>query len=98
MAVAMHMQFTHCTQQQYDDVVKELKLKTQNPAGLLHHVAGPLENGGWCVMDVWETQGHFDRFFKEKLEASMRNHKIEPPQVRTFNVHNFLGPHAMARH
>jgi len=95
MAVAMYMQFPNGTREQYEGVVKALNLKTKTPAGLLHHVAGPLESG-WCVMDVWESQAHFDGFFKEGLQKALQDVKLSPPQVKTINVYNTMGQAAMA--
>jgi hypothetical protein len=98
MAIAMYMQFPHTTREQYDKVVKDLSLKDKTPAGLLYHVAGPLE-GGWCVMDVWDNQASFDKFYKEKLEKAMQSANIPAPQGnKSFAVHSTLGHAAMARH
>jgi hypothetical protein len=98
MAVAMFMKFPGCTREQYESVINELKLNDPNnvPSGLLHHVAGPLENG-WSVIDVWESQKEFDVFFQSKLRQAMQNAKIQPPQPITFQVHNTMGRHAPAR-
>jgi hypothetical protein len=96
MAVAMYMNFPTASKEKYEKVMKELNLKEKLPPGLLHHVAGPLD-GGWCVMDVWESQAHFDRFFKERLKAAMQNAGVQPAQPKTFPVHNTLMAGAMSR-
>jgi hypothetical protein len=38
----------------------------QAPEGLLVHTAGAGEQG-WYVYDIWESQGHFERFVADKL-------------------------------
>ena len=96
MAVAMYMNFPNTTRDQYDRVMKELNLKEKPASGLIHHVAGPLESG-WVVVDVWESQAAFDKFFKERLQRAMENVNIAPPQPKTFTVHNMIGQTQMAK-
>ena len=44
----------------------------QSPDGLLLHTAGQSEQG-WYVYDVWESQGHFERFVADKLGPAMES-------------------------
>ena len=45
-------------------------LITQTPEGLVAHVAGPVE-GGWRIIDVWESEEHQRRFQTEVLRPAM---------------------------
>jgi len=62
MAVVMVQDASAASLAQYDQVVKELEAAGQgNPLGRLSHVCARKE-GGYLVVDVWESQEAFDRF------------------------------------
>ena len=44
----------------------EKHLGPDRPAGLLAHVSGPID-GGWRVINVWESEAAFQRFRSERL-------------------------------
>ncbi len=58
--------------------------------GLLYHVAGPFE-GGFRVVEVWESQDVLDRFFQEKLGQALQDAKITV-EPQSFPVHNIMKP------
>ena len=82
------------TQQQYDEVVRKLsgKNRMESPAdwpaeGLLVHAAGQGE-GGFRVVDVWESEDAFSRF-GDSLVPILQEMGIEtPPEV--YPAHAFL--------
>ncbi|MGX7668497.1 hypothetical protein [Flavobacterium pedocola] len=50
--------------QKYDKIWDDLRAAGQSePNGLLHHVGGPTANG-FTVVDVWESEEHFNEFGK----------------------------------
>ena len=49
---------------EYHMVEKHLGL--DRPAGLLAHVSGPMD-GGWRVINVWDSEAAFRRFQSERL-------------------------------
>ncbi len=56
MAITAIFENSGMTQQQYNQVLRDLEAKGLGaPKGRLHHVAGPIE-GGWFVVDVWESE------------------------------------------
>ena len=57
------------TQAQYEQARNEVAPDNNRAAGMLFHVAGPIEGGGWRVIEVWDSQEVADRFFKEKLKT-----------------------------
>ena len=78
------------TQAQYDQVHGAVTPRNRAPAGLLYHVAGPTD-GGWRVVEVWESQEALDRFFQEKLGQALQQAGLTaPPQV--WQVHNTMQP------
>ena len=62
MPVAMLLEIPGGTQEDYDRVMDELQLEGMPDGGILH-IAAPMD-GGWRVLDVWETQEHFERFYE----------------------------------
>jgi hypothetical protein len=70
MAVATLLEFTGVTQAQYERVGAKLEL-TGGPDGILYHACGPVD-GGWRIMDVWQSRAAFDRFVDEVYIPAMR--------------------------
>jgi hypothetical protein len=88
MAIALLMEFDGGTKAHYDAVMKELKLEKMEPGEIFH--AGGVLNGNLRVIDVWESQADFDRFFKNKLQRALQNAKVPPPKVTTIPLHNVM--------
>jgi hypothetical protein len=91
MAIGMVMNFPGVTQEQYDAVLEQLNLGGRMPPGGISHAAGPIE-GGWRVVDVWESQEAFDIFFRERLQQAMQNAGMPPPEVDAWPVYATLEP------
>jgi hypothetical protein len=89
MAIAFLLEWPGVTQAQYDAVIQELDLGGRVAPGGVFHVAGPME-GGWRVVDVWESQEVFDTFLREKLGQALQHAGVQPPQVQAWPVHNTL--------
>src|SRR5207245_4613193 len=95
MAIGLRLKFEGATQEQYEAVHGHMKLQTDPPEGLIFHMAGPID-GGWGVIDCWESRALFDAFYRNRLgpaaaevgEASPPNQ----PDIREFEVSNFLTP------
>jgi len=94
MAVGLIHEIPGGTQADYDAIVQELvggKLSALSdwPAeGILVHVAGPYD-GGWRVVDVWESEEALQAF-GEKLGPAIERAGVDVPQPTTFPVHNFV--------
>jgi hypothetical protein len=58
------------------------------PDGCLFHASGPVD-GGWGVIDFWESRAHFDRFAQERIGPAMVSVGLEggPPEIHEFPVH-----------
>ncbi len=95
MSVGLIMQFDGVGSEQYDQVMRELGLALHNdsgdnwPAGIVSHVAGARPEGGWTVVDVWESQDAFDKFMNDRLGPALGAVGTLPePTVSPFEVHN----------
>ena len=95
MAVGLRLKFAGGTQEQYDAVHGHMGIDENPPAGMIFHLAGPIEEG-WHVIDVWESRGAFDTFASGRLQPAIGELGDQafqgPPDIQEFPVHNFNKP------
>jgi hypothetical protein len=93
MAIGLRIKFADGTQEQYDAVNDQMGVEGNPPEGMIFHAAGPIE-GGWGVIDFWESRGHFDRFLESRLGPAIQELGDRapqgPPNIREFPVHNYI--------
>jgi hypothetical protein len=90
MAIAMMMDNPAGSQEVYDKVIENLALEGK-PAGGVLHVAGPSPNGGWRVIEVWESKEAADKFYGERLGPALRAAGVsDPPKPELWPVHNYM--------
>jgi hypothetical protein len=90
MAIGLIIRVTGMGQDKYDAGMKEMGLDkptSQWPDGIISHVAGP-SGRDWVVVDVWQSQAHFDKFMASRLGPAMAKVGIPQPEVTPFEVHN----------
>ena len=89
MAIAMMVDNPEGSQEIYDQVRGELGL--EKPAGGIFHVAGPSPNGGWRVIEVWESEEDANRFLKERLQPAFEAVGVPGgAQPEFWPVHNYM--------
>jgi hypothetical protein len=67
MAVAMLIDNQNGSQEIYEQLRERIGL--DKPAGGIFHVAGPSPNGGWRVIEIWESEEDAKRFLAEGPSA-----------------------------
>jgi quinol monooxygenase YgiN len=88
MAIAIVFEGLGVTRAQYDQVLKDVSPDNRPPTGMPYHVAGPTE-GGWRVVEVWESREAAQRFFEETLrQALQKANTVATPTF--FQVHNIM--------
>src|SRR5688500_8710749 len=65
MAFAMMIDNPQGSQELYEKIRAHIGL--QKPAGGIFHIAGPSPNGGWRVIEVWESEEEAQRFIQEQF-------------------------------
>lgn len=92
MSVAYIFEISGFTQEKYDKVLEILKLNLgeKSPEGLILHIAGPME-GGFRMIDVWESEEARNRFSNEHLSSAFKQIGLGLPRYKiTFKVHNIM--------
>jgi hypothetical protein len=89
MTVAMMVDNPEGSREIYDSVRERLGL--EKPAGGILHVAGPSPNGGWRVIEVWESEQDAKRFVQERLlPAFQATGAPAPPAPQLWPVHSYM--------
>ncbi len=89
MAVAMMIDNPQGSQELYEKIRAHIGL--EKPAGGIFHIAGPSPNGGWRVIEVWDTEEEAARFLQERFIPALRELGVEGPPPREFwPVHNAM--------
>jgi hypothetical protein len=88
MAVGIRIKFAGVTQEEFDQVNQQIDPDGNPPEGLLYHASGPID-GGWGVIDFWESRQAFDAF-GPRIQRSVQAAGVElqgEPEIKEFPVH-----------
>jgi hypothetical protein len=87
MAVGIRFKIDGVTAEQFDQLNAVVNPEGNPPDGLLFHASGPVD-GGWGVIDFWESRAHFDRFTAERIVPAMASAGASAaPDIHEFPVH-----------
>jgi hypothetical protein len=93
MAVAVEMNFRGATTEQYDQIIQKMGLtpKGATPENAVSHWVAQTDDG-MRVVDVWDSKEAYEQYAQEKIGPYSAEAGItEPPEVRFYEVHNYLG-------
>jgi hypothetical protein len=89
MAVAMMVDNPNGSQDVYERLRALIGL--ERPAGGIFHLAGPSPDGGWRVIEVWESEEDAKRFYEDRLLPAAEAVGAEaPPPPQIWSVHNYM--------
>jgi hypothetical protein len=89
MAVAMLIDNPNGSKEIYEQLRERIGL--DKPAGGIFHVAGPSPNGGWRVIEIWESEEAAKRFLAERLgPAAEAVGTPPPPPPELWPVHHYM--------
>jgi hypothetical protein len=93
MAIGIRIKLPGVTQEQFDAAHEHINPDRTVPAGMLFHASGKID-GGWGVIDFWESQEHFDAFLPRIQEgvAASGVQMQGPPDIKSFPVHEMIHP------
>jgi hypothetical protein len=85
MALAMVAEIPALSREQYERVVTKVN-KGGSPTGALFHAGGPIE-GGYRVVEVWESREAADAFYSSALyRQATADLDTEPEIVLTWSI------------
>ena len=91
MPIGILAEMQGMTAEMYDALNDAMGFPEQVPDGLLMHLAGPID-GGFRVVDVWESREKFDRFAEGTLMPAFGQlegrDRVQPNPPQQFDVHN----------
>jgi len=93
MAIGIRIKLPGVTQEQFDRSHDFVNPDRTPPQGLLFHASGPID-GGWGIIDFWESRADFEAF-QQRIETGMAAAGVElqgPPDVKEFPVHELIHP------
>ena len=77
------------SQQGYDGMLGALRERIAGAHGFIAHASHEVE-GGWRVIEVWESKAHSDRFYAQEVAPNL------PPGIHpkrsTQELHSWLTP------
>lgn len=93
MTVGLRIKFDGATEEQYEAVHKKARAVENPPKGMLFHASGPID-GGWGIIDFWESREEFDKFMQERIRPAVMElgdkGPKSAPDIKEFPVHDTL--------
>ncbi len=91
MAIGIRIKLPGITQEQFDSAHDAINPGRETPNGLIFHASGPID-GGWGIIDFWETRADFDAFSSKIGEGmdAVGIHPSGPPDIKEFPVHETI--------
>ena len=87
MAIGIRIKLDGGTAEMVDRLNAEIDPDGNRPDGLIFHASGPVD-GGWGVLDFWQSRAEFDRFAAERIGPAMAAiGATGQPEVHEFAVH-----------
>ena len=85
MAVGIRIKLPGVTEEQFDRVHDHANPDRTPPKGLLFHASGPID-GGWGIIDYWESRADFDAFSGRVVDGMRRreSNRTGRPTSRSF--------------
>jgi hypothetical protein len=93
MTIGIRIKLRGVTEEQFDAVNEHINPAGDPPKGLVFHSSGPIE-GGWGVIDFWESRQDFDAF-QGRIQDGVAAAGVAmegPPEVKEFPVHETFQP------
>jgi hypothetical protein len=89
MAIAMVVDNPHGSEELYERIRELIGL--ERPAGGTCHLAGPRPEGGWRVIEVFDSEDDARRFIRERVLPAAEAVGAEPPPPPQFwQLHNYV--------
>ena len=94
LAVGIRIKLPGVTQEQFDAAHDHINPDRSPWPGLLFHSSGPID-GGWGVIDFWESRADFDAHLESNIQPGIAASGVQmqgPPDIKEFPVHEIIHP------
>ena len=94
LAVGIRIKLPGVTQEQFDAAHDHINPDRSPWPGLLFHSSGPID-GGWGVIDFWESRADFDAHLEADIQPGIAASGVQmqgPPDIKEFPVHEIIHP------
>jgi hypothetical protein len=88
MAVGIRIKLPGVTKEDFNAVQDKVNPDRSAPPGLLFHANGPID-GGWGIIDFWESRAEFDAFMESNVQPGMAAAGVQmqgAPEIKEFAV------------
>jgi hypothetical protein len=90
MAVGIRIYMPGVEVEEFDRIDADLNVRGDHPDGLIFSASGPVD-GGWRVLDVWESRAAFDTFIAERVgPAVAAAGSTARPEIEEFPIHEYV--------
>jgi hypothetical protein len=71
MPVLMIGEVPNLTEEIYGGMIEQFKPQMQAAPGFLAHSGGPHPDGGWRVVEMWDSEADGQRWFEENVKPNL---------------------------
>jgi hypothetical protein len=90
MAVGIRISLPGVGAEEFDRIDAGVNVRGDHPDGLIFSCSGPVD-GGWRVLDVWESRAQFDTFIAERVGPAVgAAGSTARPEVEEFPIHEYV--------
>jgi hypothetical protein len=90
MTVGIRIKLAGVSVEEFDRIEAAVNARENHPDGLIFHASGPVD-GGWGVLDFWESRAQFDQFAAERIGPAVgAAGSAAAPEIHEFPVHEYL--------
>jgi hypothetical protein len=90
MAVGISITLPGVGVEEFDRVDAVIDVRGNHPDGLIFSASGPVD-GGWRVIDLWESRAHFDAFAAERIGPAVAATGVSvQPDIAEFPVQEYV--------
>jgi hypothetical protein len=94
LAIGIRIKLPGVTQEQFDTAHDQINPDRSPPPGMLFHASGPID-GGWGIIDFWESRADFDAFLEGRIQPGIAASGVQmqgPPDIKEFPVNEIIHP------
>jgi hypothetical protein len=93
VAIGIRIKLPGVTEEEFELAHSHVNPDRSVPQGMLFHASGPID-GGWGVIDFWESRADFDAFSQRINDGIAASGVVmqAPPDIKEFAVHEMIHP------